>query len=110
VREYWEETGVTTEAKDWQFLALQHGRDSMGDDFDLHAFFTVAPHAFTDVTSATDEEIHHVGIDRFVFTENFVSSVPWLVFLAKDLNMRNRQLRVEAYYSCEARNDNQTSS
>lgn len=109
VREYWEETGVQTEEADWAPLALQHGKDSQGDIFDLHAFSSVSKNAFTGAATKTDEEIFYVNINAFRHLEHFVSSVPWLVFLAKDSNMRNKQMRVEAYYNCEAPND-QTSS
>ncbi len=102
VREFREETGVFTSEEEWRELAELKGVDSQNEIFTVSSFFTNNEDIFRYVEAITDEEIIHVHIEDIASGKfhEFVPSVPWLVFLAKDENMRNNQMKVKAIYAC----------
>jgi len=99
VREFREETGVATLPEDWYELALLHGTDHAGDKFEVHCFSTEKILAFYNATSMTDELLFRAAVSTpALFPERYVPSVPWLIWLARDKNMRDRRMRVQAHY------------
>lgn len=98
VREFREETGVATLEGDWNSLAFLHGVH-MGSEFELHCFFTEKILAFYNSYTTTDEPLFRAYAHTPPqFPERYVSSVPWLIWLARDKNMRDRQMKVQACY------------
>ena len=80
VREFEEETGVTTRQDDWFYFAKLNGAA-----FAVHCFACFDDAFWTKVETKTDEEVIRVGTMALLGgSYPLVSNVPWLINLCRD--------------------------
>lgn len=79
VREFEEETGIKTEARNWERFATIKGNNW---DCEVFKSFTVI---IQDAETKTDEEVEIVNIPALMY-EPVVSNLLWLVHMACDTN------------------------
>lgn len=94
VREFAEETGVTTEPNDWMRYAKLSGKY-----FDMQVFCMFDNSVLTKVKTVEDEKVEIHWLDSKWIKSQAISNLPWLISLALDTDQP--RIFVEAAYESE---------
>ncbi|KWU19191.1 NUDIX domain-containing protein [Burkholderia cenocepacia] len=95
VREFREESGVSTTEDEWQLFALLEG--SGFKVFVLRA--QIDPSRFSRLQSCTDETVIDMPLDSPALVKHAISNVPWLISAAQDVDCG--RMVVTARYGAE---------
>ena len=79
VREFREETGVSTQASDWRYFTVLNFADL---DAKLHVFVASDREAFNNVKTMTDEKVVTWQVDLIPNTQLVVPNLKWLIPMA----------------------------
>jgi 8-oxo-dGTP diphosphatase len=92
VREFYEETGVSTESKQWQTCAVLGSKPDAQTQWHMHVY-SLRGLDLQRLKSTTDEqiEIHRVG-SSVIATEG-ISNLAWLIPLALDIDLTRLDVR-----------------
>lgn len=91
VREFEEETGVTTKPEDWRWYARLRG-----DYFDMRVYCMFNTDVVNKVRTMEDEKVEVHPVDLEFIGSQSISNLPWLISLALDTDQP--RIFVEAKY------------